>query len=457
MYQQALDYLSSYTDYEKMPMPHDPVFYDLRRVDELLAQLGNPHLKASSVHITGTNGKGSVAAMVASVLSASGYTTGLYTSPHLHTWRERIRVDDVLISEEELVSVIEMVKPEVEAVNRRATYGQLTTFELLTVLAFAYFKLKEVELQVLEVGMGGRFDATSVISPEVCIITSVSYDHTEVLGNSLEEISAEKTSIIKPGSFVVTSPQTDEVDRVIEEACHNVGARLVRVGSDVTWRSLGFDLTEQLFEVRGRLGDYKLSIPLLGRHQLENAAAAVAALEMLTEKGFNIVPESIVSGMTRVNWPGRFQILSLHPLIVVDGAHNPDSARRLKQSLEQYFGLLTRRTKETRVSDDFQHTEFERATLITGVSCDKDIAGIVSELYSLFDKVIVTRSRHPRAMAPELLKTEFAKHGVEAQIADDIPAALSQALAGGKDLVCVAGSLFVVGEAIEQVSRQRLT
>ncbi len=454
MYQQALDYLSSYTDYEKMPMPHDPAFYDLRRVDELLAQLGNPHRKARSIHITGTNGKGSTAAMVASALTASGYTTGLYTSPHLHTWRERIRVDGELISEEELVSIVERVKPEVETVNQKATYGQLTTFELLTVLAFAYFKLKEVDFQVLEVGMGGRFDATSVITPDVCIITSISLDHTEVLGSSLAEITAEKAAIIKPGSIVVTSPQLDEVAQVIEKACLNCGAPLVRVSSDVTWQSLGFDLTGQQFQVKGRLGSYKLSIPLLGRHQLDNAATAVAALEVLAEKGFNISGDSITSGLARVSWPGRFQILSLHPLIVVDGTHNPDSARRLKQTLEQYFGLLTRRIKEARSINKFQHLDFDRAVLVIGVSCDKDIAGIVSELFPLFDRVIVTRSRHPRAMAPALLKAEFAKHGVEAQVGDDVPAALSLALAGDRDLICVAGSLFVVGEAIEQVSMQ---
>jgi dihydrofolate synthase/folylpolyglutamate synthase len=453
-YQQAIDYLSSYTDYEKMPMPHDPAFYDLRRVEELLAQLGNPHLRARSVHITGTNGKGSVAAMVASVLTASGYTTGLYTSPHLHTWRERIRVGGELISEGELVSIVERVQPEVEAVNRRATYGQLTTFELLTALAFAYFKLKEADFQVLEVGMGGRFDATSVITPEVCIITSISFDHTEVLGSSLAEIAAEKAAIIKPGSIVVTSPQLDEAAQVIEKACLNCGARLVRVGSDVTWQSPGFDLKRQLFQVKGRLGSYKLSIPLLGRHQLDNAATAVAALEVLTEKGFNISRNSITSGLARVSWPGRFQILSLQPLMVVDGAHNPDSARSLKQSLEQYFGVLTGRTKETRSINSPRHLDFDRAVLITGVSCDKDIAGIVSELFPLFDRVIVTRSRHPRAMEPALLKAEFAKHGVEAQVGDDVPTAISLALAGGRDLICVAGSLFVVGETIEQVSKQ---
>ena len=436
-YQQAEDYIFSYTDYEKAPMPHDPAFYDLRRVEELLARLGNPHLAARSVHIAGTKGKGSVAAMAASALSVSGYTTGLYTSPHLHTWRERMRVNGGPISEEEFVALVEKLKPEVEAVNRKATYGQLTTFELLTALGFAFFKLKKAEFQVLEVGMGGTFDATNVITPEVGIITSISLDHTEVLGNSLAEVAGEKAGIIKPGSIVVTSPQPDEVARVIEETCLNRGAELIRVGSDVTWRSLGFDSDRQSLQVKGRLNSYKLSIPLLGRYQLENAAVAVAALEVLAERGFKISRDSIVNGLAKVNWPGRLQILSRHPLLVVDGAHNPDSAQKLKQSLEQYFN-------------------FDRAILVIGVSCDKDIAGIVSELAPLFGKVIVTRSRHPRAMAPPPIVAEFTRHGAEVEVAEDVSTALSLALgmAGARDLVCVAGSLFVVGEAIEQANRQ---
>jgi len=436
-YRQAEDYIFSYTDYEKAPMPHDPAFYDLRRVEELLTRLGNPHLAARSVHIAGTKGKGSVAAMVASALSVSGYTTGLYTSPHLHTWRERMRVNGGPISEEEFVALVGGLKPEVEAVNRKATYGQLTTFELLTALGFAFFKRKGAEFQVLEVGMGGTFDATNVITPEVGIITSISLDHTEVLGNSLAKVAGEKAGIIKPGSIVVTSPQPDEVARVIEEACLNRGAELIRVGSDVTWRSLGFDSDRQSLQVKGRLNDYKLSIPLLGQYQLENAAVAVAALEVLAEKGFKISRDSIVNGLAKVNWPGRLQILSRHPLLVVDGAHNPDSAQKLKQSLEQYFN-------------------FDRAILVIGVSCDKDIAGIVSELAPLFGKVIVTRSRHPRAMAPPPIVAEFTRHGAKVEVAEDVSTALSLALgmAGARDLVCVAGSLFVVGEAIEQANRQ---
>jgi dihydrofolate synthase/folylpolyglutamate synthase len=439
-YQQAIDYINSYTDYEKIGMPHDPAFYDLRRVDELLSLLGNPHHQASSVHITGTNGKGSVAAMVASALTASGYTTGLYTSPHFHTWRERIRVGGELISEAELTALVASLKPQLEAVNEKATYGKLTTFEFLTALAFAYFGQRGVDFQVLEVGMGGRFDATSVINPVVGIITPISFDHMDVLGSTLAEIAAEKAGIIKPGSTVVISPQPDEAARVIRETCRSCGAQLVTVGSDVTWQGLGFDLARQLLRVKGRRDIYELSIPLLGQHQLSNAATAVAALEVLADKGFNVSREDIAKGLKRVSWPGRLQILSRHPLVVVDGAHNIGAARQLAQSIQQYFN-------------------FERAILVMGTSYDKDVASIVSELFPLFDKVIVTRSRHPRAMAPAPLATEFARHGVKAQIAEDVPSALSRALAlaGEKDLVCVAGSLFVVGEAMEQAARLSLT
>ena len=378
--------------------------------------------------------------MMASALTASGYTTGLYTSPHLHTFNERIRVDDRLISEEELVALVEKIKPEVKAVNEKATYGQLTTFELITALGFAHFKLKGVDFQVIEVGLGGRLDATNVIQPEVCVITSISLDHTEVLGNTLAGIAAEKAGIIKPNSIVVTSPQVDEVDKIIEEACLDCKAELVRVGSDVTWQSLGFDYSRQSLRVKGRLGSYELSIPLLGQHQLNNATTAVAALEVLAGKGFHISGDSIAKGLAQVSWPGRLQVLSRRPLVVVDGAHNPDSARKLKQSLEQYF-------------------DFDKAILIIGVSSDKDIAGIISELVPLFDKVIATHSIHPRAMPTAPIMTELNRQGVEAQETDDISIALPLALnmAGEKDIICVGGSLFVVAGAIEQAKALSLT
>jgi dihydrofolate synthase/folylpolyglutamate synthase len=454
-YEQALDYIFSYTDYEKVPMPHALGSYDLRRVEELLSRLGNPYLKARSVHIAGTNGKGSTAAMIASALTCAGYDAGLYTSPHLSTIRERFRVNGRLITEAAFTDIVARLKPEVGIVNQKATYGELTTFELLTALAFAYFSMKAVDFQVLEVGLGGKFDATNVIQPEVCVITAIGLDHTQVLGSSLAEIAAEKAGIIKAGSTVVCSPQAEEVVPVIEEACRERDARLIMVGRDVTWRSLGTSGNQQSLEVSGirskhgtrSEGDtqnehgtrslYKISIPLLGRCQLENAATAVAALEVLALKGFKISHDSITDGLAQVSWPGRLQVLSHSPLLVVDGAHNPDAARKLKQSLAEYFS-------------------FRRAILIMGASGDKDVSGVVSELMPFFSEVIVTQSKHPRAMAIDQLQAVFKGYGVETQLAATVPEALSLALSRGEaqDLICVTGSLFVVAEAIEWVNRR---
>ena len=447
LYQQALDYLYSFIDYETMHQPHDVVSYDLRRMDELLVRLGNPHLKARTVHIAGTKGKGSTAAMIASVLTAAGYKTGLYTSPHLSDLRERFRVDGELISEEAIVELVAQLKPEVEVVNRRANYGELTTFELLTALGFIYFAREGVDFQVVEVGLGGRLDATNVTMPEVCVITSINLDHTDVLGDSLTGIATEKAGIIKPGSVVVCSPQPDEVAQVIEESCRRHGVTLVMVDRDVTWQGLGFKDNKQLLEVNGQLSSYRISLPLLGNYQLENAATAVAALEVLADKGFHITRDNIVTGLEWVSWPGRFQVLGQKPLIIADGAHNPASARQLKQSLTDYFKRFASRKAGSRF--------FDRAILVIGSSSDKDISGIASELSSLFDVVIVTHSRHPRAMATAPIMTEFSKHGVEAQSVETVPEALSLALslAGEKDFICVTGSLFVVGEAIERMSR----
>jgi len=434
-YQQALDYIYSFIDYERQPGPRSRVTYDLRRMDELLGRLGNPHLKARTVHIAGSKGKGSVAAMVASALTASGYTTGLFTSPHLHDLNERMRVDWEMVSNEELVALVDRLRPEIEAVNQAATYGKLTTFEILTALGFTHFAQKGVDYQVIEVGLGGRLDATNVVHPEVCVITSISLEHTEVLGNTLAEIAAEKAGIIKAGSRVVISPQVEEVDTVIEEACRTHGAELLRVGRDINWHNLRYEQEKQHFQVTGRLDSYQLSIPLLGQYQLDNATAAVAALEVLAEHSPRITLDTIGSGLEGVRWEGRLQILSNHPLLVVDGAHNVDSIRRLKQSLKQYF-------------------DFDRVILIIGLSADKDLGGVVSELVSFFDRVIVTRSIHPRAMATAPIVAEFARNGVQAEETDDISIALPRALklAGDRDLICVTGSLFVVAGAIEQVA-----
>jgi dihydrofolate synthase/folylpolyglutamate synthase len=431
-YRQALDYVLSFADYERAF--RSAVVFDLARIEALLKRMGEPQLAARSVHIAGTKGKGSTSAMIASVLTASGYRTGLYTSPHLHTFRERMKVDGELIAEEEFAGIVEGLRPEVEAVNRLGGLGELTTFEILTALAFVYFKEKGVDFQVLETGLGGRLDATNVVKPEVCIITSISFDHTEVLGHTLTQIAKEKAGIIKPGGRVVSAPQHLEASAVIESVCRERGASLTKVGEEVTWRRNKISDFGQSFQLKGIRGDYELSIPLLGEHQLENAAVAVSALEVLADHGAKISPESMAKGLSQVHWPGRLQILQYNPLFVVDGAHNADSARRLREALKQYF-------------------DFDNALLIVGTSQEKDIAGIVAELSLLPSMVIVTRSHHPRAVATSELVAEFLKWGVKPQAAENVPSAVELALAEAKprDLICATGSLFIVAEVIEYI------
>jgi dihydrofolate synthase/folylpolyglutamate synthase len=314
-------------------------------------------------------------------------------------------------------------------------FRQLTYFEALTVLALAHFKKKQVDLQVLEVGLGGRLDATNVTNPVVCIITPVSLDHTEILGNSLEEIAQEKAGIIKSGCWVVLSPQPKEAASVISNICREKEAKVVQVGKDVTWRKIGGDFYHQSLVIEGRTSSYQVSIPLLGDYQLENTASAVAALEILATVGFAISAADIAQGLARVEWPGRFQILQQHPTVLLDGAHNVTSMKRLVSNVKAYFN-------------------YKRILLVFGTSCDKDIPGIIEELVTLSTQVIVTQAPHSRAASPSNLAAEFTKRGIKPEITETVAQALSRALslADRTDLICITGSLFIVGEALDYFS-----
>jgi len=434
-YQAALDYILSFADYERLP--RSAFVFDLKRIEGLLAGLGNPQHAARSIHIAGTKGKGSTAAMLASILTQAGYRTGLYTSPHLLSPMERLQVDGKPMAENTFGRLVAMIRPEVAAVNASGGLGELTTFELLTALAFVYFQEREVDYQVLEVGLGGRLDATNVVRPEVCIITSISYDHTDVLGDTLSQIAMEKAGIIKSGSILVCSPHPSEAMEVIERICRERGVRLVKVGSEVTWERQAISPEGQSFRLSGLAGEYNLEIPLLGEHQLENAATAVTAAEVLATKEARISPESIARGLSQVRWPGRLQVLRRRPRVIVDGAHNADSARRLARALGQYFS-------------------FARVFLVFGASSDKNIAGMVAELASLPGEVIVTRSRHPRAVAPAVLGREFSKHGIVPEEVENVAAAVELALARANpaDLICATGSLFLVAEVMEHMAKR---
>lgn len=435
-YQTALDFILSFADYERIP--RSGVVWDLARIEKLLERLGKPQYAAKSVHIAGTKGKGSTSAMIASILTHAGYKTGLYTSPHLLSITERIQVDGQLIPEEAFARATELMKPDVEWVNRFGGLGELTTFELLTALAFVYYREIAVDYQVMEVGLGGRFDATNVVKPEVCVLTSISYDHMDVLGDTLDKIAAEKAGIIKSGSTVVCAPQFPEAMAVIEKVCREKGARLIRIGNEVTWQLKDFNIDGQSFKLKGLIRDYDLCIPLLGEYQLENAASAVTAAEVLSSLGTKkVASDSIAAGLAQVRWPGRLQVLRRKPWLIIDGAHNAYSARRLVEALRKYFS-------------------FARAILIFGVSTDKDIGGMVVELAPLTSELIVTASHHPRAAKAALLVDEFSKVGIKPQVAENVASAVDIALATAKpdDLICVTGSIFVIAQVMEYLPKR---
>jgi dihydrofolate synthase/folylpolyglutamate synthase len=435
-YSEAIAYLHSLTDYEKMRIErYTPEAFDLSRVEALMASLGNPHTCFPSVHIAGSKGKGSTAAMCEACLRAAGYRTGFYTSPHLHTFRERIQVNCQMISREEVVALVEEVQPLVERVDG------VTTFEAITAMGFLYFARAEVDVAVVEVGLGGRLDATNVVTPEVSIITSLSLEHTYLLGDTLDKIAFEKAGIVKPGVPAVTAPQQDEARTVLERVCLERGSPLVEIGRDWTVEPGPADLDGQAFCVRRPAGDRaeldgEYWIPLLGRHQLENAACAITALDVMRERGFQIPREAVCEGLRTVAWPGRMELLSREPLVIVDCAHNPYAAQVLRQALETWF-------------------PDRRWVLVYGASADKDIAGVLKTLLPSSDYTIVTRSDHPRAAAPAVLADIVASLGGGAEVSVSVGKALRRALTvmGSGDGVLVTGSVFLVADAREEWAR----
>ena len=437
-YRQAIDYLSGFTDWERTPaQAFAAVNFDLRRVHSLLARMGDPHRGRRTVHIAGSKGKGSIAAMVAAVLTAADMGgVGLYTSPHLHTFCERIAVDRQPIAQRDFARLTEAMAPAAAAENADGRFGQLTTFELLTTLAFLYFRERGAAWQVLEVGMGGRLDATSVVEEkDVAVIGPISLEHTAILGDTVEEIAAEKAAIIRPACRVVMAPQPfAQAAAVIRRRAAEVGAPLVDVSESYSWERRTWNVSGQGLRLDGPRGRREVWLPLLGAHQLENAAAALAVIDVLLEGGSKVTESAIAAGLRQVRWPGRLEVLRERPLVVADGAHNGDSARRLRQALREYF-------------------QFRRLILVSGVSQDKTVDDMARELAPLAALVIATSSRHPRAGDPVSVAAAYAAAGAATETTPSVAAALERALALAEpeDLVCVVGSLFVVAEAREHI------
>ncbi len=301
-------------------------------------------------------------------------------------------------------------------------------------MAFLHFFQQRAGFQVIEVGLGGRLDSTNLVQPQVCVLTSISLDHTSILGSTVERIARDKSGIIKPGAVAVASPQEPGVMAVLEETCQAQGVKLISVGRECEWTLESHDLEGQSFTVATPWGEFHLRTPLLGGHQLENSTTALAAIHALQELGFDVAVDSISRGFRTLHWPARMEVLSRTPLVVADGAHTPYSAAKLREALYQYLS-------------------FRRLIYVVGLSADKDVSGIVRELAQGAHMAVVTRSRHPRAVATSLMASEFRAAGVEAREVEGVGAAVSYALdqASEGDLVVATGSLFVAAEAREMM------
>jgi dihydrofolate synthase/folylpolyglutamate synthase len=416
-YNQALDYLYSFVDYSlKHAAELAKADFNLDRMRDLMAALGNPERQYIIIHVAGTKGKGSVSALAASALSAAGYRTGLYTSPHLQDYCERIQVDGAPISHADLAALVEEIKPAVARIRF------ITTFELTTALGFLYFAHQKVDIAVIEVGLGGRLDATNIVTPRVSVITSLSYDHMAVLGNTLTAIAGEKAGIIKEAVPAVSSPQREEALVVLEKVAKDRHAPLMLVGRDVLFEAGTHTLDGQKLTVQG----VELKIPLLGAHQVVNAAVAYAALKA---SGLNVPDESIRKGFAEVSWSCRFEIVRREPPVVIDSAHNRDSALRLRQTLDDYFPGWP-------------------VLLLFCALEDKDISGMLAELLPCLERVIATRVDHPRAPSVEWIAEQARQAGVPVEVVTPVATALERALelAGERMLILTAGSVAFAGE-----------
>jgi dihydrofolate synthase / folylpolyglutamate synthase len=425
-YNKGLDYLYSFVDYSlKHSSELAKAEFNLDRMFALMKELGNSHIKYPVIHVAGTKGKGSVCALCASALQAAGHKTGLYTSPHLLDYTERIQINGDPISHEQLIKLVEEIKPAV------AKIPKLTTFEITTAIAFLAFAKQNVNAAVIEVGLGGRLDATNVVMPKVSVITSLSYDHIAVLGETLAEIAGEKAGIIKEGVPVVSSPQKEEALQVLERVAKEKRSPLLLVGKDVKFERLTSSLDGQSLCITDNLRHSMLNVwlPLLGLNQIENAATAYVALKT---SGIRISDEAIKRGFAEVKWPARFQIVRREQPIIFDSAHNQDSFSKLRDTLEEHF-------------------PDRMVTLIFGASEDKKIPDMFTEIKPKIKRLIATRADHPRALEPEKI-VELAKQaGMEAEALTPVEAAFERALElSEKDgsIVLSAGSMFVTAEVM---------
>ena len=429
-----MKYLFSSTDYERTgpPRGYNIDNFSLDRMRRLLGKLGAPHRMLNAVHIAGTKGKGSTATMLAAMLQGCGFRVGLYTSPHLVELRERIQVNGRMISEPELRVLLGKVFTAVEKLgNGRSP----TFFEIMTAVAFVHFVEKDVDVAVIESGLGGRLDSTNVLRPKVCGITSISHDHCQQLGDTLGSIASEKAGIFKRGVPVVSVPQATEAEHALRKVASATGTSVAFTGKDIDF-SLRFESTkgggpQTRVCVTTPLSRFEhLRVPLAGEHQAINCGLALALLDKLKELGYDIDDARAIRGLSRMVLPGRMELLNSDPRVIADGAHNPGSIEALMVAIGQ-------------------NINYDSMVVVFGCCADKDIPTILKRVRQGADKVIFTQARGPRSADPEELAKMYSALGGMCQATDSLAEALTQAYAAVSrgDLICVTGSFYLVGEA----------
>jgi dihydrofolate synthase/folylpolyglutamate synthase len=421
-YAEALDWLYNVRRFG----PHRT----LEPTRHVLKLLGEPQESFKSIHVAGTNGKGSTSALTASIMEAAGYRTGLYTSPHLERFTERIKVNDAEIPEADVARLVELIKPLFEEMVKQGM--PLRFFDLVTAICFKYFQEQAVDFAVLETGLGGRLDATNVVDPLVSVITNIGYEHTNILGDTLEEIAGEKAGIIKPGRPLVTAAKNEAVFRVFKEKADSLGCKVVRVGYDTGYEKHGMDLEGQRFSLRSLRGEYRgLYTPLLGDHQILNAATAVAAAESLSVYGINVGEDAIRRGLRDVYWPARLEVVMTRPLVVLDCAKDAEATEAIRLSVER----------------DIPH---RRLVAVVSISTDKKIPAMMRNICAMADTLILTtHSVMERASDPAYLAELATQNGRPSEVhpvAEDA-FARSLELVGPDDMVLVIGSVFLAGAA----------
>jgi dihydrofolate synthase/folylpolyglutamate synthase len=448
---EAIAYLFSFINYEDPAARKRGPGFTLDGMRCLLDLLEHPERAYPSVVVAGSKGKGSTSAMLASILSAAGHRTGLYTQPHLHHWRERARVDGRPLPPEALAAAVERLRAVVPILPERCpAIASPTYYELGTAVALLYFASLPVDVAVLEIGLGGRLDAVNTVTPLVSAITAISLEHTDVLGATIEAIAGEKAGIIKPGVPVVVAPQPAEAAAVFERVAAERGAPLIWAADRVAVEPAGDPSGPLALAGRqavtvtlppglraGGESRRELELPLLGAHQLANAATAVAVAEALAGAGLAVGPEAVTAGLSGVAWPGRLEVLRRSPLLIADGAHNPESAGRLREALASHF-------------------PGRRMTLILGVLNDKDIPGIAAELVPAAARVLAVSADQARAAPVEEIVAAVAAAGGRAEIAPSVAVALDRAFTAAReqDMICVTGSLMTVAEARSWAGRR---